>query len=104
LIIFEIVKRTESDSGVVIKISGGLLVIFFLFFADVSPCLISIVKFSSSAYRTILLSTSLFNALNGVTYIALIPFSFLFNEISFIMGTIAASVFPDPVGATKRES
>jgi hypothetical protein len=76
-IIFEIVKRTESDSGAVIRISGGLLVIFLLFFADVSPCLISIVKFSSPAYRTILRSTSLFNALRRVTYIGLMPFSFI---------------------------
>ena len=42
-------NKFTSVSGVVIKISGGLSAILFLFACEVSPCLISIFKSSFSA-------------------------------------------------------
>ena len=74
-----------------------------------SPCLISTFRFSEVAYFIILLKTSLLSERCGVTYKHLIPSpsadaSPLSSANIVITGIIADSVFPEPVGATNRES
>jgi hypothetical protein len=98
---------TPRDSGVVINTSGGSSTILFLVAVFVSPCLISTRRPSDFAYLKILRNTSLLSALNGVTYITRIfppgASNLLIVDSIEKTGITAASVFPDPVGATKRQ-
>src|SRR5574340_568589 len=98
------VRSMIKVSGVVIRISGGERFILRLIVCDVSPCLTSILRPSFSAYLIILLKTSRFSARSGVMYSTLILSSFLERETLENIGITAVSVFPEPVGATTRES
>ena len=85
-------------SGVVISIFGGLRTCFALSDCVVSPCLTPILKPTDSHNSCNLLSTSLFNALRGVTYRIDKPSQFSFKHL-LSRGKTAVIVFPEPVGA-----
>ena len=97
------VNITCSVSGVVISISGGFWDWWFLSAWEVSPCLTPTVMCRALPYSSILRSMSLFRARSGVMYRHLKPdlLPFVRKMVSKI-GSIAASVFPMPVGATRR--
>ena len=78
---------------------GGVLVIFFLILYGVSPCLSSTFTPKHLPSLFSLKVMSLFRARSGVMYMADIG-SLLLTIISYRTGIIAASVFPEPVGAT----
>ena len=90
-------------SGVVIRISGGFCDWWFLSAWDVSPCLTPTVMWRAFPYSSILRSMSLFSARRGVMYRHLKPDLLpLVWKIVSKMGSMAASVLPIPVGATRR--
>ena len=95
------VNITCSVSGVVIMMSGGFLDCFALSPADVSPCLTSTVTSSSFPRSVMRFIMSLLSALSGVMYSTLIPG--FFGELCSAsnIGSIAVSVLPMPVGATR---
>ena len=98
------VRSIASVSGVVISKSGGFSVILLLVETEVSPCLTSAVRPAARVTSITRRKISRFRARSGVIYKALMPgprFSFEASET--IIGTKAASVFPDPVGATRSE-
>ncbi len=94
------VKSTCRVSGVVIMTSGGDFDCAVLSDCVVSPCRTATFTPTDAPISFSRLSRSLLSALRGVTYRHLIPGPVsLASTVS--IGSIAASVLPIPVGATK---
>jgi len=82
---------------------GGTAACFRRSDVGVSPCLMATVSFVDPTKRWTRATMSLFKARRGVTYRTWMPFS-LVDLSDSNTGSKAASVFPEPVGATIRMS